>query len=332
MTADLGQIKKVSIRDVWKHEEKEFTPWLAMEANIGKLAEELDLGELQVEGVEVPVGPFSADILAKDASDNLVLIENQFGKTDHDHLGKVLTYAATLEATAVIWIAERFTDEHRKAIEWLNEHTSEDLSLYAVEIELWQIDNSKPAVRFSVLSQPTELARQATAVKAAGPMTDARKLQLEFWTMFRSRLLEQKVLPSAQAARPQYWFNISLGRSNMHLSCIADTYNGRIGIRVYLRSKIADAALMQLQADRKAIESEIGAELVWNPNPNKLDKIIVLDREADLDDRGKWDEYISWLVDKVAKFRKAFGPRILKLTFLDDGGGNLPDTQDLTAL
>ena len=294
MTADLGQIKKVSIRDVWKHEEKEFTPWLAMEANIGKLAEELDLGELQVEGVEVPVGPFSADILAKDASDNLVLIENQFGKTDHDHLGKVLTYAATLGATAVIWIAERFTDEHRKAIEWLNEHTSEDLSLYAVEIELWQIDNSKPAVRFS-----TELARQATAVKTAGPMTDARKLQLEFWTMFRSRLLEQKVLPSAQAARPQYWFNISLGRSNMHLSCIADTYNGRIGIRVYLRSKIADAALMQLQADRKAIESEIGAELVWNPNPNKLDKIIVLDREADLDDRGKWDDISPGLLIKL---------------------------------
>ena len=164
--------------------------WLALEANISKLAEELHLGELQVEGVEVPVGPFSADILAEDASDNLVMIENQFGKTDHDHLGKVLTYAATLGAKAVIWIAERFTDEHRKAIEWLNEHTREDLSLYAVEIELWQIDNSKSAVRFNVLSQPTVLARQATAVKAAGAMTDARKLQLEFWTMFRSKLLE----------------------------------------------------------------------------------------------------------------------------------------------
>jgi Domain of unknown function (DUF4268) len=253
------------------------------------------------------------------------MIENQFGKTDHDHLGKVLTYAATLGAKAVIWIAERFTDEHRKAIEWLNEHTSEDLSLYAVEIELWQIDNSKPAVRFNVLSQPTVLARQATAVKAAGAKTDARKLQLEFWTMFRSKLLEQKVLPSAQAPRPQYWFNISLGRSNMHLSCIADTYSGRIGIRVYLRSKIADAALVQLQADRKAIESETGSELNWNPYPTKLDKVIVLDREAYLEDRSKWDEYVAWLVDKVAKFRKAFGHRVSKLTFLDEGAGDLPE-------
>jgi hypothetical protein len=205
--------------------------------------------------------------------------------------------------------------------------STEELSLYAVEIELWQIDNSKPAVRFNVLSQPTELARRATAVKAAGAMTDARKLQFEFWTMFRSRLLEQKVLSSAQAPRPQYWFNVSLGRSNIHLSCIADTYSGRIGIRVYLRSKIADTALVQLQADRKAIESEIGAEVIWNPNPNKLDKVILLDREADLDDRSKWDEYISWLVDKVGKFKKAFGPRVLKLNLLDDGAADPPEVQ-----
>ena len=175
MAIDLGQIKKVSIRDVWKHEEKEFTPWLAMEANISKLADELGL-ELQVEGVEVPVGPFSADVLAKDASGDLVIIENQFGKTDHDHLGKVLTYAATLGATAVIWIAERFTE-------------------------------------------------------------------------------------------------------------------------------------------------------IWNPNPNKLDKIILLDRNADLDDHSKWEEYISWLVDKVAKFRKAFGPRVLKLKFLDSSAGEPPEAQ-----
>ena len=326
MTIDLGQIKKVSIRDVWKHEENEFTPWLALEENISKLSEELAL-ELQVEGIEVPVGPFWADVLAKDVSGDFVIIENQFGKTDHDHLGKILTYAATLGATVVIWIAKRFTDEHRKAIEWLNEHTSEDLSLYAVEIELWQIDNSKPAVRFNVLSQPTELARQATAVKSAGPMTDARKLQLEFWTMFRNSLLEQKVLQSAQSPRPQYWFNVSLGRANVHLSCIADTSRGRVGIRVYLSNKIADAALPQLEADRQAIEKEIGENLIWNPTPDKLDKIILLDREADLDDHSKWGEYIAWLVDKVAKFKKAFGPRVVKLKLPQDSPIDQPESQ-----
>ncbi|MHC2464878.1 hypothetical protein [Bradyrhizobium embrapense] len=135
---------------------------VAQEENIAKLSNEIGL-ELQVDRIEVPVGPYWAYILAKQSRGGYVVIENQFGKTDHDHLGKIITYAATLGATAIVWIAERFTDEHKKAIEWLNEHTSVDLSMYAVEIELWQIDGSKPAVRFNVLSRPTEIARQANA-------------------------------------------------------------------------------------------------------------------------------------------------------------------------
>jgi Domain of unknown function (DUF4268) len=269
--------------------------------------------ELQIQGVEVPVGPFSADILAKDSDGNFVIIENQFGKTNHDHLGKVLTYAATLNASAVVWIAERFTDEHRRAFEWLNDHTSEDLSLYAVELVLWQIDQSKPAVQFNVLSQPSEIVRKATAVKSAGPITEAKALQLEFWTSFRESLLEKKIVVSAHTPRPQYWFDVSLGRSNIHLSNIANTSDGRIGVRVYIGNKIADAALPQLGAERVAIEREIGEPLQWNPNPYNKDKTILLDRAADLNNRDKWPEYVAWLTERVAKFKKAFEPRIKKL-------------------
>jgi hypothetical protein len=322
MPVDLGQMRKVGVRDVWKHEELEFTPWLANDENFPKLAEALGL-ELQVEGVEVPVGPFSADILAKDTDGNFVVIENQFGKTDHDHLGKLLTYAATLNASAVVWLAERFTDEHRKAFEWLNDHTSDDLSLYAVELVLWQIDQSKPAVQFNVLSQPSEIVRKATAVKSAGPITDAKKLQLEFWTAFREALLESKIVTSAHAARPQYWFNVRLGSSYLHLSNTANTSDGRIGVRVYIRSKVADVALPQLEAERAAIEKEIGEPLQWNPNPDNMDKIILLDRPADLNDRSKWPEYISWLVDRVAKFKNAFEPRIKKLDLSQAQGSEL---------
>jgi hypothetical protein len=298
VSTDLGEIKKVGVKNVWAHEEQDFTPWLAKEENIAKLSREIGL-ELQVERIEVPVGPYSADILAKETSGSFVVIENQFGKTDHDHLGKVLTYAATLGATSVIWIAERFTDEHRKVIEWLNEHTSVDLGLYAVEIELWQIDSSKPAVRFNVLSKPTEIARQAIVAKSAGPLSDARKLQLEFWTEFRDKLLERKVVPSAQTPRPQYWFDVALGRANIYLSNIANTSDGRIGVRVYIGKKIAEAALPQLVAERAAIEAEIGEQLQWNPNPDNDDKTIGLSRDADLYNRDNWPEYISWLVDKV---------------------------------
>jgi hypothetical protein len=312
MPVDLGQMRKVAVRDVWKHEEQEFTPWLANDENFALLAEALGL-ELQIEGIEVPVGPFSADILAKDNDGNFVVIENQFGKTNHDHLGKVLTYAATLNASAVVWIAERFTDEHRKAFEWLNDHTSEDLGLYAVELVLWQIDQSKPAVQFNVLSQPSEIVREGIRVKSAGQITEAKELQREFWTDFRKALLERKIVSSAHTPRPQYWFDVSLGSSNIVLSNIASTTDGRIGVRVYIRSKVADAALPQLEAERAAIEKEIGEPLKWNPNPNNKDKIIALDRPADLKDRDKWPEYIAWLADCVAKFKKAFEPRVKKL-------------------
>jgi hypothetical protein len=325
---DLGDLKKVGVRDVWKHEALDFTPWLAAEATFKKLADAIGI-EMQVEQVEVPVGPFSADILAKDASDNYIIIENQFGKTDHDHLGKVLTYAATLNATSVVWIAERFTDEHRKAIEWLNDHTIEDLSLYAVEIELWQIDSSKPAVQFNVLSQPSEIVKRAVAIKTQGPLSESRKLQLAFWTGFRELLLKKKIVASAQTARAQYWFNISLGRANIHLSAIANVADGRIGLRVYISNKIASEALPQLEAERHPIEAEIGAPLRWNPNANAIDKVILLDRDADLDNRENWPEYLDWLTDHVSKFKKAFEPRIKKLS-ITQSGNSIDDAETLT--
>lgn len=312
MKVDLGDIRKIPMQDLWKHEELDFTPWLATEENISRLADSIGM-ELQVEGIEVPVGPFTADILAKDPSGAYVVIENQFGRTDHDHFGKMLTYAATLGATTVVWVAERFTDEHRKAIEWLNEHTTDEVSLFAVEAELWVIDSSRPALRFNVLSEPTEIARQAAAAKSGGTITEAQRLQLEFWTSFRDLLLQRKVVPSAQSARPQYWFDVSVGRSNFTISSMANTTEGRIGTRLYLSNKIADVALKQLEQDRIQIEQEIGEPLSWNPNPDKRDKVIMLSRLADLEDRAKWPEYCEWLVDRVARFRKAFGPRVRRL-------------------
>jgi Domain of unknown function (DUF4268) len=305
VTVDLGEIRKVRVRDYWKHEEQEFTPWLAEDENIARLANAIGI-ELQVEGIEVPVGPFSA-------SGDYVVIENQFGKTDHDHLGKILTYAATLGAAVVVWIAEQFTDEHRKAIEWLNERVSDELRLYAVEIELWQIDQSRPGLRFNVLSEPTEISKQATAVKVAGPITDVRKLQFEFWTAFQREILERKIVPSAQTPRPQYWFNIPLGRASINLSNIANTTDGKIGVRVFISNKIAGAALPQLEAERSVIESEIGEKLEWNPNPEAIDMVIRLECAADLSDRDKWPEYLSWLADKTDKFKRAFGPRVKNL-------------------
>ncbi|MFC1652834.1 DUF4268 domain-containing protein [Planctomycetota bacterium] len=323
METNFGAFKKVSIQTAWPHEQYNFTPWLAEDKNMALLAQAIGL-ELEVENIEVQVGPYSADILAKDAgSDKYVIIENQFGKTNHDHLGKLITYGAFFNAAAVVWLCEDFTEEHRKALDWLNDNTSEDVSFYGVVLELWQIDDSLPAVRFNVASRPNTMVRTATSAKHAGQLTETKRLQLDFWTEFRNRLLAKKVVSSAQTPRPQYWFDVALGRSNMYLSNIANTYEGRIGVRVYLNGKVADMVLEQLAPNRDEIEAELGETLLWNPNPDNKDKTIALYRDADLNNRQQWPEYCDWLVDQVAKFRKVFCPRIKKLVLINtkDGKG-----------
>lgn len=311
---DLGLLRKVNVRSKWPNEASDFTPWLARPENITKLGLALGL-ELQVENIEVSVGPFSADILAKDVgTGHYVVIENQLGKTDHDHLGKAITYASVLDASAIVWIATEFTEEHQKALDWLNDNTATEIGFYGVVVELWQIDDSKPALKFNVLSKANEAVRKTAVTKAAAEgLTDATRLQLEFWTEFRERLLKTKQLPSVQKAHPQYWYDVSLGRTGINLSNIADTYDNKIGVRVYIANKIAGIALPPLMAMKEDIEKEIGHKLEWDPNTGARDKVIRVKRDADLNKREKWDEYLNWLVDMTLRFRKAFSERIKKL-------------------
>jgi len=309
----LGKIERGDIREIWPNEASDFTPWLAQEQNISQLADAIGL-ELEIENVEVAVGPYAADILAKDTgTGEYVVIENQLGKTNHDHLGKVITYGSALNAAAIVWIASEFTEEHQKALEWLNDNTTEDLAFFGVQVEVWRIDNSRPAVKFNVISRPVEIVRQAAIVRASENLTETRKLQLEFWTAFRDKLIEEKVVPSAHTPRPQYWFDVAVGRSNFVLSNIANTSEGRVGVRLYMSHRVADKAISQLMEQKEEIERELGIELLWNPHPEKSDKIIAVYRNADIWNREEWDIYIAWLVDMVSKFRKVFMPRIKML-------------------
>lgn len=312
MTGGLGELASVEVRQLWPHEAADFTPWLAREENMSKLGVALGL-ELEAEGTEVGVGPYSADILARDAAGNYVVVENQLAKTDHDHLGKSLTYAAVLGARSVIWIAPEFTDEHRKALDWLNDNTTDGVSFYGVQVELWSIDNSRPAVRFNAVSRPAEIVRQAIAIKS-GELSDARRLQLAWWTAFRDALLASKLVGSTQTPRAQHWYDVALGRAGVYLSNTANTYDGRIGVRVYLSGQSGgDSALQQLDSERGAIEREVGHALQWNPNPQNRDKIIAVYRDVDLTDQEHWDEHIAWMLDTTRRFIRAFGPRVKKL-------------------
>ena len=311
----LGSLEPARLRDVWPDEARDFTPWLAQPENIQRLGEAIEL-ELEVVHVEAAVGPFSADILARDVgSDLFVVIENQLNKTDHDHLGKTITYSATLGAKTIVWVAPHFTDEHRKALDWLNDNTVEDIGFFGVQVELWRIDDSKPAVRFNVISRPSELVRQAVST-AHGELTPVRQLQFEWWTAFREALLASGKVPTARAPRGQYWYDVTLGRSGAVLSLTANVDEGRIAVRLYLRGRMgAQAALDQLEQQRETIEKEIGAPLSWNPHPERRDKVVVLERKADLNRRDKWPEYLTWMVDATLKMRAAFAGRVRNIDF-----------------
>jgi hypothetical protein len=298
---------------MWANEAADFTPWLASPDNIKRLGDAIGF-ELEVEHTEVAVGPFAADILARETvSGNYVVIENQLNRTDHDHLGKSLTYAAALSAKTVVWVATEFTDEHRKTLDWLNDNSIEDLAFFGVQVELWAIDESKPALRFNVVSRPTELLR-SPKLPSNTELTPTRRLQLEWWTAVRDALVAAKALPSTHTPRGKYWYNIALGRQGFVLSATANVDECVIGVRVYMSHRYgADAALDQLLESRPEIEKAVGEPLIWNPHPEAIDKVIAVQRKADLRIKDQWPDYLKWMVDRIVRLRKVFGPRIKAL-------------------
>ena len=306
---ELGILKTVTPRQKWGNEARDFTPWLA--ENIIELNKALGL-ELEVENIEVGVGPYSADILAKDTgTDEYVVIENQLEKTNHDHLGKAITYASVLDASTIIWIATDFTEEHKKSLDWLNDHTHEKISFYGVQVELWQIDDSKAALRFNVISKPNLAVRQAARSKGTDDLSDKRRFQFEFWNKFKDKLAKTKKIPSLQTPRPQYWFDVTLGKSYIHISNTCNTDDNTVGVRIYIGNKIADSMLPFLESKKDEIEKSIGQKLSWNPNPDNRDKVIILQHTTDFADKEKLEEAINWLVDYTIKFRETFS-KIIK--------------------
>jgi hypothetical protein len=224
---ELGRLERVDLRAAWVNEALHFTPWLALPHNLKLLCDAIGI-DLEVEAVEKSVGPFSADILCKDtATDKWVLIENQLEKTDHRHLGQVMTYAAGLKAETIVWIANPFTDEHRAAVDWLNEITDDHLKFFGLEVEVWRIGDSAMAPKFNIVAKPNDWSKDVSGGKArveVGDLTDTKQMQLEFWTAFRDFASNSKIIRPTKP-RPQHWMNMSIGRSGFNLTAVASLWS-----------------------------------------------------------------------------------------------------------
>ncbi len=312
MEEELGRLIKIPLREFWEDEAGDFTPWLAREENISLLGEIIGV-ELEVEAQERNVGPFRADILCKDIStDNWVLIENQLEPTDHTHLGQLLTYAAGLNAVTVVWIAERFTDEHRAALDWLNEITDEKFSFFGLEIELWRIGDSPIAPKFNVVSHPNAWTKTASRISPSGELTPTKQLYLEYWTGLGDLLEQRDGVINPVEAWARNWLGFGVGRSHFSLDATINKREKWICVGLTLRGPDAKPHFYLLEQDKVDIEGEIGAKLEWEGRPGRKQSYISLSSqdEIDLEDRSDWDRQHEWLCNKLEIFHKVFSPRV----------------------
>ena len=299
---NLGKIEAVPVREVWKHGALDFTKWLAREENLALLGEARGL-DLELVDTESAVGSFAVDIFAQESgTGRKVVIENQLEDSNHDHLGKIITYAAGKNADGVVWIVARARDEHRQAIEWLNSHTDDECSFFLVEIEAWRIGDSPVAPRFNVVESPNEWAR---VEKAKSGLTATKRLQVEYWQAFREAALADPEFSKTmrpQKAFPQNWSTVHIGSSRYHLAPKIVVQQGKVGIELYIPDdKEFGEVVFAHQAE---LEEAMGYAAVPF-NASKACGVRFYREGCDLEDRSKWPEYIAWHLDAAVKLRAA---------------------------
>jgi hypothetical protein len=315
--SDLGRLTPVSLREFWTDESREFTPWLAKEENLKMLGDTIGI-ELEYEAQEKDVGPFRADILCKNTLDgSWVLIENQIEKTDHMHLGQLLTYAAGLEAVTIIWIAAKFIEEHRAALDWLNEKTDGRINFFGLEVELWRIGNSSIAPKFNVVSKPNDWSKTVTEAASRINLTDTKQLQLEFWTKFSEYVQNNSKLLTPQKPLPQNWTNMAIGRSNFYLVATCNTWDKQITAYLCLAGPDAKPHFYLLQKNKEAIERELGSAIDWRELPEKKESHLTFRKSADPTDHATWPDQHKWLTEQLERLHRVLSGRIKSLNAAD---------------
>lgn len=208
MNYNLGKLEKITnLREVWKNEATDFTKWLVKENNIKLLSEELGFN-ITVDKTEASTGRYNVDIKAhEEETDKTIIIENQLEMTNHDHLGKVIVYSAGFDADIQIWVVKDVRDEHKQAVDWLNEHSDEHINIFLVQIELWKIGDSLIAPKFQIISKPNNWAK-AIRKNVSKNMSNASTIQLNFWEDFKNYCEDKKVNFSLIKPLPQHWYNI----------------------------------------------------------------------------------------------------------------------------
>ena len=318
--AEIATLKKINLRDVWK-DEGQFSDWLA--ENLSRLGDELGMA-LERSEREKAVGPFSADIICADQISKFdVVIENQFTRTDHDHLGKMITYASGLQSQIIIWVAPRFRDEHRSAIDWLNDISGPETGFFGVVLEVFQISDSAYAPHFDIVARPNDWQRQvkrsSSTSRGMPPNETALKL-MSFWEDVRAYFEKRSDFMTEQSSVRvgntkfdfTHYFPSTVPRHYLRAKFNRDIT--QFHVEIFLsgsrdRPEYSQDWLKHLMAVKDEIEEVAGAPLIWdNPEQNVEMSIRYKPETANIDDTTARTELLARIYDDVHCLDRAFRP------------------------
>lgn len=293
---ELGKLEKIELREVWRHEALDFTRWLAGKENIALLSKEIGI-DIEVIETEMSVGRYNVDIYARDTESNKkIVIENQLENTNHDHLGKMLVYAAGLDADIAIWIVKDVNEEHRQAVEWLNDNSFEKINIFLVKVELWQIDNSPIAPKFQVICEPNNWAK-VLKQQSKENVSDLELKQMEYWQGFVDYAKSKDKTYISQRPSIYNWYVIRIGSSDYKIKLVHSVNSDMIRCQLEIFN---DEIYKKLEQYRAEIDNKING-LEWEYlEDRKVNRISCNNSSKD-----NASSYV-WLLDMVDRFKEVF--------------------------
>jgi len=302
------KLTPVKIRDIWKTEDKHFTPWLV--ENIELLNEEVGLN-IRDPQTETKLVNFYVDIIGED-NEGKVIIENQFHNSDHDHLGKLITYLSNVQETKkAIWIVEEAKQEHIKAIEWLNQNSSSCL-FYLVKVQLFKVDDSVPAAKFDLISGPDESTIAIGKLKKEDSEREHKRLK--FWSLFLEKLKTKSNIYANISPKKYSWLGTSTGFRGLGYNCAVGKSIAEVGLYIdrgkdaqELNKNIFD----QFYKNKDQIEKDFGTDLRWEDLPNaRACRISKVSKLGGWYDEETWEKVHEDMIDKIIKLQKAFSSHV----------------------
>lgn len=302
---ELGRLTEVNVRELWKHEQYDFSNWLAEAENIELLNDILGLTLVDI-NKEVYVGSYRCDLVVTDETTGTkVIIENQLECSNHNHLGKIITYASGLNANVIVWIVKEAQEEHRSAIEWLNNNTTKDIGFFLIELHAYKIGDSPAAPKFEPVEMPNGFIKNSKSIAETGEIGQTQAERLEFWTAFNDVVAERNKPFNTRKATTDHWYDVAIGVSDVHIRITLVNKDGNIGVEIYIHDN--KSLFDSLFSQKETIENELGFSFDWQRlDTKKTSRIIHKIEGLDFSNHKNYHKLMNEVIEKVVAMRVTF--------------------------